>query len=189
MNARGFTLTELLIAMLISALLLPGVSRFLPLLTASNLRQLMALQLWDEMQLLAFTLEKVIRRAGYCHGTCRGKGLKIPSEGCLLIRWDGKSNGRWAGPASGESDYYGYRLRAGNLEAQRGVENCQGSGWEKLNDPSTIKVSTFSLVQNGNDIIITLEGQAQRWPELRQHLVRKVTRENRDVTSTRRQPA
>lgn len=191
MKPRGFTLVEMLVALAIAAILLLGASRFLPLLTAANLRQLMHAQLVDELAQMAFALEKAIRRAGYCHGSCLGQALRLNGgdRGCLLLRWDGNSNGRWEGPAAAESDGYGYRLRNGNLEAQRGVTDCQGAGWEKLNDPRTVRITAFRLQQQGQRVQFTLEAQAQRWPALREQVSRWVNRENHDATTTGRQRA
>lgn len=183
MKAKGFTLIEMLIALTITAVLMTGASRFMPVFTAGNLRQLLALQLWDETELIALTLEKAIRRAGYCHGKCQGKGVQLIGGNCLLLRWDEQSNGRREPVTSAKSDFYGYRLRDGSLETQRGVANCQGSGWEKLNDPKVVRVTRFALREQKRAVKFTLATASLRWPGLQQQVTRSVTRENRDVTT------
>ncbi|OON39649.1 hypothetical protein BTJ39_13025 [Izhakiella australiensis] len=183
MNQRGFTLIEMLIALLLMAILFPLAGRFLSALTAANLQQSMLAQLHDEAYYLAFSLEKAVRRAGYCHGDCAGTGLTLSAAHCLLIRWDENSDGRWEPPSSAYSDYYGYRLRAGNLETQRGVADCNGSGWEKMNDPHNVRITAFNLQVQGDRVWFRLRMRSVRWPALEVEVQRWVTRENGDAAT------
>lgn len=161
----GFTLPEMLIALAISAVLLIGAARFLPQLQLADLRMLLMVQLHEELRLMMATLEKAVRRAGYCRGECGAAGLTLGQQGsCLLLRWDENSNGKWEGVENDRSDYYGYRLRQGNLEMQRGVTECSSSGWEKLNDPATVTISEFQVSRTGAQIRIRLGGYALAAP-------------------------
>jgi prepilin peptidase dependent protein B len=164
LKIAGFSLLEMLIAMAISAVIMLSVGRFLPLLLAENADVLQRAQLRQELQQMMATLEKSVRRAGYCHGECAREALKI-SENCLLLRWDENSNGQWEGVSHAESDYYGYRLRQQQLEMQRGVEQCQSAGWERLSDPAFMTVEQFSVSQQGRQVRIVLQGRAGRWLE------------------------
>ncbi|MCX8956876.1 prepilin peptidase-dependent protein [Erwinia psidii] len=166
-KATGFSLLEMLIALAISSLLLTGAARFLPQLQKANLRTLMMLQLNEELYLMMATLEKAVRRAGYCRGACEGPGLIMTQhpQTCLLVRWDENSNGTWEGVENQDSDYYGYRLRDGNLEAQRGVASCSAGGWEKLNDPATMTVTAFQVTRTGAKIRLKLSGIALAFPQ------------------------
>lgn len=164
LKIAGFSLLEMLIAMAISAVIMLSVGRFLPLLLAENTDVLQRAQLRQELQQMMATLEKSVRRAGYCHGECAREALKI-SENCLLLRWDENSNGQWEGVSHAESDYYGYRLRQQQLEMQRGVDQCQSAGWERLSDPAFMTVEQFSVSQQGRQVRIVLQGRAGRWLE------------------------
>lgn len=164
MKIDGFSLLEMLIAMAISAVVMLSTGRFLPLLLAENAGVLQQAQLRQELQQIMVTLEKAVRRAGYCHGECGSGALKI-SEHCLLLRWDENSNGKWEGVSYAESDYYGYRLRQQQLEMQRGVDQCQSAGWERLSDPAFMTVEQFGISQQGAQIRIVLQGRAGRWLE------------------------
>ncbi|WP_099707278.1 MULTISPECIES: prepilin peptidase-dependent protein [unclassified Erwinia] len=181
---RGYTLSEMLIVMALLALILPIAGRIMSALTAANLQQAVRAQLHDDAYHLAFSLEKAIRRAGYCHGECRGAGLRIGPAHCLLVRWDENSRGRWQPPPSASSDYYGYRLRDGNLETQRGVADCDGRGWEKMNDPQHVRITVFTLRLSGERLWFRLVMQSLRWPALKVEIIRGITRENRDVATT-----
>lgn len=166
MKQAGFTLLEMLIALAISGILMIGAARFLPALQMANLRTLMSIQLHEELRLMMSTLEKAVRRAGYCRGDCSGEALTINPQGnCLLLRWDENSNGKWEGVENENSDFYGFRLRDGNLEAQRGVERCDAGGWEKLNDPATTKMAEFLVVRAGQLVRLRLSGYILAFPQ------------------------
>lgn len=157
----GFSLLEMLIAMAISAVLMVSVGRFLPLLLEQNLCVQQRVQLQQELHQLSHTLQKALQRAGYCRGHCHGPALILAAAGsCILLRWDENSNGRWEEAGSSESDYYGYRLRNRQLEMQRGVDNCNGSGWERMTDPAFLTIETFRLERQGTRLILHLAGRA-----------------------------
>ncbi|ORM70356.1 prepilin-type N-terminal cleavage/methylation domain-containing protein [Pantoea wallisii] len=156
---RGFSLLEMLLAMAIGAVLMLSVGRFLPLLLAQNLQLQQRVQLQQELQQIAGTLEKALRRAGYCHGQCAGPALTLVAGGsCVLLRWDENSNGRWEGVGHSESDLYGYRLRSGQLEMQRGVDECNSSGWERLTDPAFLVIDSFSVERSHTRLQLQLAG-------------------------------
>lgn len=180
MKQKGFSLPEMLVALAISSILIVGATRMLPVLQRNNLRMLTDMALQEEMQLMMFTLEKAVRRAGYCKGECVGEGLRISgtTQPCLLVRWDENSNGIWEGVDSAESDLHGYRLRNGSLESQRGVDNCDSGGWEKLNDPDTYSVDELGLVRNDKQIRITLGAYPRAFPARRITLERWIWAEN-----------
>jgi len=161
LDQRGFSLLEMLLAMAVGAVLMVSVGRFLPLLLDHTLRLQQRVQLQQELQQLAHTLQKALQRAGYCRGTCSGPALQLASGGaCVLLRWDENSNGRWEGVAHSESEWYGYRLREGQIEMQRGVENCAGGGWERLTDGAFLTVETFRVVRQGTRLTVYLAASA-----------------------------
>ncbi|MEN4696880.1 prepilin peptidase-dependent protein [Pantoea agglomerans] len=164
MKMAGFSLLEMLIALAISAVVMLSAGRFLPLLLAENAGVMQRAQLRQELQQMMATLEKAVRRAGYCHGECGSEALQI-RENCLLLRWDENSNGKWEGVSYAESDYYGYRLRQQQLEMQRGVDQCQSAGWERLSDPAVMTLEQFSVSQQGTQVRIVLQARAGRWLE------------------------
>ena len=164
MKVAGFSLLEMLIALAISAVVMLSAGRFLPLLLAENAGVMQRAQLRQELQQMMATLEKAVRRAGYCHGECGSEALQI-RENCLLLRWDENSNGKWEGVSHAESDYYGYRLRQQQLEMQRGVDQCQSAGWERLSDPAFMTLEKFSVSHQGAQVRLVLQGRAGRWLE------------------------
>lgn len=178
--AQGFTLLEVLIALAVGSVLMLGATRTLPLLVQHNQRLLMQVQLQEELQQIAWRLGKALQRTGYCHGQCAGPALRIrpPPAACLLLRWDENSNGRWEEPGRDNSEWWGYRLRAGNLEMQRGVASCEGPGWEKLNDPAQVGIRQFAVTREGRQFRLLLSAFAVAWPAVTLTLDQRVSAEN-----------
>ena len=80
-SERGFSLLEVLIAMVISSILLLSAARFLPALQREILQNTRQLVLEDELWQRMYTVAKHLQRAGYCRGNCIGEGLKISAAG------------------------------------------------------------------------------------------------------------
>lgn len=159
----GFTLMEMLVAMALSGILMLGALRLLPHLQRQNLHLQSQVRLQADLQLMLNTLEKAIRRAGYCRGDCEGAPLTL-RQGCLLARWDENGNGRWEGPNQEESEWYGYRLRDRRLEMQRGAESCEGGGWESLSDPASVTINGLAFARRGAQVALTFSGASARIP-------------------------
>ncbi|RWR01741.1 hypothetical protein ED28_12005 [[Pantoea] beijingensis] len=169
MKEQGFSLVELLVAMAISGTLMLGAAKLLPLLQIQNLQILAGFQLREELQQIMLTLEKAVRRAGYCNGQCGGEGLYIDAAtgSCMLIKWDENSNGKWEGIDHYESEFYGYRIRNASMEMQRGVSRCEGAGWERISDPGFVVITQFTVRREKRLIKLRLAGYAVAFPSQR----------------------
>ncbi|BDH44748.1 prepilin-type N-terminal cleavage/methylation domain-containing protein [Salmonella enterica subsp. enterica serovar Choleraesuis] len=140
-NSEGFTLPEMLIALLLSGLLLGGAMRVLPALQAGVMRASAELTAWRELERLAATLGKTLQRSGYCAGHCQGKGLVIePGVNCISAAWDENHNGRWE-----PEEHTALRLRAGSIEIHRGTSGCNGAGWERISAPESLRLTGWQV--------------------------------------------
>ncbi len=143
---QGFSLTEVLIAMAISSVLLMSAARFLPALQRSIMVLTKQQELQEELWLRINGIGKHLQRAGYCAGKCEGEALKIGLRGeCVIVQWDENSNGRWETLPSAAAEQTGFRLNGDALETLRGATQCEGKGWERMTDPDRIRVQRFQV--------------------------------------------
>lgn len=146
---QGFTLPEVLLAMTFGSLIALAAAKSMPILRQQTVDVGRHYRLEQVMRQLAFGIEKDLHRAGFCAGQCQGKALLIasaagePPDSCVIVAYDLNLNGRWE--TTGEAEYFGYRLRAGALEGQRGVTHCRGTGWERLLDQEEVRIESFSV--------------------------------------------
>lgn len=168
---QGFTLPEILLAMGIGSVVMLAAAGSYPAIyqQGQRLRQLFWLD--HALHQVADTLEKDLRRAGFCAGAACGRhairlstapGAGAGAGGCIVLAYDLNRNGRWE-PAGPEAETFGYRLVAGALETQRGVAHCGGTGWERLFDPAEVTVTGFTFTDAretaGSVLQLTLSGQ------------------------------
>lgn len=153
-RANGFTLPEVMMAMGVGSMLMLSAAQIYPLMHQRSQSLGRHYQLEELLHQTAFTIEKDVRRAGFCNGICQGKTVIIgnasgePAGSCIIVIYDLNRNGRWEKPGTAESEYFGYRLRQGGIEMQRGTESCGSSGWEKLLDPAEVTVTKFVVTES-----------------------------------------
>jgi len=151
---RGFTLPEVMIAMGVGSMLMLSAAQIYPLIRQRSQSLGRHYQLEQLLRQTTFAIGKDLRRAGFCNGNCEGKPVIVSNAvgetagSCVIVIYDLNRNGRWEGPGAAESEYFGYRLRQGGIEIQRGAGDCGSSGWEKLLDPSEVNVTKFSVTEH-----------------------------------------
>lgn len=160
--SAGFTLGEMLLAMLLSSLIFLAAGQFFPQLFQQSRRLQQQQQLAQEIHQLMLVFEKSLRRAGYCQqAPCRLPAITISQDQhCLILQWQDR---RYisAGLSGGiHNESYGYRWRDGQIETQRNVNGCQGSGWERLTDPAVLQVDELTFMLQAPRIGITLRMSA-----------------------------
>lgn len=142
----GFSLTEVLIAMAISSVLLLSAARFLPGLQLALQNETRQQEIEEEVWLRLSGIGKHLQRAGFCAGRCAGEALQISARGeCVIVQWDENSNGRWEATPPAAAEQTGFRLNAGALETLRGATSCRGKGWERITDPDRVTVVYFRV--------------------------------------------
>lgn len=152
-RCQGFTLPEVMIAMGIGSMLMLSAAQIYPLMRQRSQSLGRHYQLEQLLRQTTFAIGKDIRRAGFCNGTCEGKSVIIgnaageAASSCILVIYDLNRNGKWDKPGTAESEYFGYRLRQGGIEVQRGAGDCSSSGWEKFLDPAEVNVTRFVVTE------------------------------------------
>ncbi|NIH11357.1 MAG: prepilin peptidase-dependent protein [Serratia symbiotica] len=148
---RGFTLPEVMLALTFGSLLALAAAKTHPLLCQQSVAVGQHYRLELLLRQLAFAMEKDLRRAGFCAGQCAGRALLIdhaPGEAagsCVIVAYDINRSGQWASTGD-NAGYFGYRLRQGSLEGQRGVSHCNETGWERLLDHHEVRIELFNVV-------------------------------------------
>ena len=79
---------------------------------------------------------------------------------CLIVRL--QSRRYVPGEVSGslKNDSYGFRWRDKRLETQRGVEGCDGSGWEGVNDPALLQMTRLRFLRERSRLGVELTASA-----------------------------
>ncbi|MCY9850527.1 prepilin peptidase-dependent protein [Pectobacterium jejuense] len=185
----GFTLPEILLALSLGSLIMLSAAQLYPLLRSQSQDSAQLFRLEQLFSQVAMGVEKDIRRAGFCAGTCQGKAISIgkyPGEAdnsCLNVSYDLNRNGVWDGGEQQDAESFGYRLRGRSLEIQSGAHNCQGDRWEKLFDPQEVVLTLFRLqrlsAQNNAALYeLQLAGYWAKRPAVRQHTTRLILGRN-----------
>lgn len=158
--SSGMMLMECLFAIAISGVLFLCISRAYPQIMNTLIYCYQQYQLDIFLRERLLVLETQLRRTGYCYGDCthalqskkfHTSPLKIgqysyqAKNSCIIFAYDVNGNGRWDAPSSKESDYFGYRLKNGQLEQLRGVQDCTSSGWQRFFESHEIEVTEFIL--------------------------------------------
>nr|WP_072009192.1 prepilin peptidase-dependent protein [Pectobacterium brasiliense] len=186
---RGFTLPEILLALSLGSLIMLSAAQLYPLLRSQSQDSAQLFRLEQLFSQVAMGVEKDVRRAGFCAGTCQGKAISIgkyPGEAensCLNVSYDLNRNGVWDGGEQQDAESFGYRLRGRSLEIQSGAHNCQGDRWEKLFDPQEVVLTVFRLqhLSGQNDAALyelQLAGYWAKRPAVRQHTTRLILGRN-----------
>lgn len=169
---RGFSLAEMLVALLLCSLMFVTAARFFPWLVSRSIQLQQQIVQAQEVRQLVMTLQKYLRRAGYCEQSpCAGPAVTLSSTGeCLLIRL--QSRRYVAGGVSGPliNDSYGFRLNNAQIEAQRGAESCDSKGWESLNDPQRLPVNALHFQRQGD--LLRVDISAGKPPQVEHYWLR-----------------
>lgn len=147
--SAGFTLGEMLLALLFTGIIFLAAGQFFPQLFQQSRRLQQQQQLAQEIHQLILVLEKSLRRAGYCQqAPCVAPPVTISQDGhCLIVRVQERRFISAGQPGGIHNESYGYRWREGQIETQRSVSDCDGSGWERLTDPATLQVDELTFIQ------------------------------------------
>ena len=122
----GYSLVEMLVAMVLMSFLTIAYFQLLPALQRSLIRDAHFACARAALWQLADGIAKQLRRAGYCLEKDTYAGLDILDNGhCVLLRWQNREAGRII------LERFGYRFFQGDLQIRQGTDSCVGRGWER----------------------------------------------------------
>ena len=146
---RGFTLPEVMLALVFGSVIALG---------AAKRTRCCASKAWPSASTFGWSqrcgswrsaLRKicaapVLRRAVRRPAAADRRAAGEAAGSCVIVAYDITRSGQWL--TSGEdAGYFGYRLRNGALEGQRGVSQCDGGGWERLLDHDEVRIERFHV--------------------------------------------
>lgn len=158
--ARGFTLTEMMMAMTISSVFFVSATG----ISASHLQRQAVLHhklaLLDEITLLEQAISTELRRAGFISlpltDYLLSADMRLPfnridvdafpgedTRSCITFSYDKNKNG--ALDISSPAEQLGFRLRDKTIEYRMSGRSCGQSGWQDLSTPGKIAVTAFSV--------------------------------------------
>ncbi|MDR0805870.1 MAG: prepilin peptidase-dependent protein [Enterobacteriaceae bacterium] len=184
----GFSLIEMLLAMLLISMMMVGAAAMYPELQRQSMNLYRLYRLEQAMRQVLLTLEKDMRRAGFLFNDEKNQ-MENPvrlsahpqsaANSCIIIQYDLNHNGTIDPTESANAEQFAYRWLNGAIEQARGVDNCNGSGWEKLLDPAEIVITQFIIEpvnhhSTSGYYFIVLEGHWKRGRELKRRLTLRV---------------
>ena len=188
---EGFTLLEMLIAMVLSSVMMVSIAAIYPALQHQNQSLYRLYRLEQSLRQVLRSIEKDMKRAGFSYslkGLSEERGIRIGAypqsakNSCVLITYDLNHNGIIDSSGSDNAEQFGYRWVSGGIEQYRGATDCGGTGWDKLLDPAEIVVTNFQVTRtdigNQHYFTLVLEGYWNKWPELKRRVSSRIRAKN-----------
>ncbi|GAA6184185.1 prepilin-type N-terminal cleavage/methylation domain-containing protein [Aliiglaciecola sp. NS0011-25] len=164
LRALGFSLIELLIAMVIGMSALASLAGFIGNAAASNSKFLMLMRLNEELNTVTNLITAEIQRTGFNAEITAAinnpdiylsqfhqpivisKHPKESSDSCILYAYDKDKNG--VINLEGSDENYGFRLHNDAVEMRQDGADCAAGGWQDLTDSSVTSVEElrFSII-------------------------------------------
>lgn len=166
----GFTLVEVLIALLVGSLVMIGLISFFYNITENSKSTLSAGRLDRELNSVMEIITGDIHRAGYWATADAGgtNPFMVDSDtdiavnagnNCITLTYDADGDGALPSiSAAIDDERYGYRLDAANNVIQfrpaGAVFDCAtaAANWNNLTDPNVINVTAFTVTKNTNSV-------------------------------------
>mgnify|MGYP001412511830 CR=1 FL=1 len=160
---RGFTLIELMVALVLGLVVVGGVMAVFMNTYQANAQNIKAVRLNEELRAVMSLITRDLRRAGardlawqpsllgtanpFANNTnwvLTRYDATVPPNSCALFAYDTDGN-----DAVDNVDRRGFRLRRDgslqSVEMRRTGTACNGGGWEKITDENTMNVLDLSF--------------------------------------------
>ncbi|WP_085247510.1 prepilin peptidase-dependent protein [Gilliamella mensalis] len=185
LKASGYSLFEMLIGILLSSLIVLGMTSFYIQLQASIIQYYQKTRLQQAIELGLAGMKKDIKRAGFIANDpnkMTAKAIEIDKQSkCIILRYDSEIRNSWVwdrfSPMS--SDVFTYRYKENNIAYRTGSIDCFGSKWENLFDSNQIKVTDFTIKQLPHAISLSVTAELRKNKQIKYHITEIIKNENR----------
>lgn len=187
---HGFTLIELMVALVIGLVLMLGLTTFLINNIRNNSDTLKAIRLNQEMRSTMMLMSRELRRAGYWASTASAANpfqtMTTSTAGCVLYSYD-----RWSTASATVPDdvKYGFLQASGavHMRSSGSSYTCTPGAnnvWEAVTDDAVVNITALSFAPGSasGTIAITLAGELKNASEVKQALTETVMLENGPLT-------
>lgn len=165
----GFTLVEMMVAIVINLVLFSGLIAFFVNNLEHYRKEMDINRLYEQLQLAMQLMTSDIRRAGYWSNVSNDVGLNQNnnpfvvtgtsdvtvnnSNNCILFTYDHNNTGSLPSISSAsDDDRYGYRLLNGVLQTRPPGASfsctASSSSWENMTDPNVITITNLTFTLN-----------------------------------------
>jgi len=152
---RGFTLTEILVSFLITAIASTGIISFFVGSMKSNTVSLNSVHLHQELRTLLDVMSRDIRRAGYWRNAdgisknmymSEDNVLKIVENNCITYSYDDYKDSKSQANIVQHTDTAGFRLKNYTLKTRKKSSPCSSNrNWESISDRNFLKVTKLDF--------------------------------------------
>lgn len=199
MRQFGFTLTELLLSLTLGLTVTAACLHLLSAMAQTRMATIGQQHLHQELDSLLNRISRDLRRQSYAGQNAiaelihaenplamdaltgqvllnfqdiENSDQDITSYDCLLFAYDANHNGH----DDGADERFGYRFTENTLKMRGNADNCQQSGWVRISDDQTIRItqSSFRPIAHSSalnnqwiscSILIMVQGQLLNQPE------------------------
>jgi prepilin peptidase dependent protein B len=188
-SQRGFSIVELLLAMLIATASIGALIPMVSMTIGMNAKLISSARLNEELSHVFALVRTDIRRAGYDKMAVNyipelsdvrptfNSHLVIShysgeaENSCILYAYDSNENG--VKDETNPDENYGFRLRDSAVEMRVDGALCKEAGWQDITDPNVVKVTelsfepTYISFNDVNEIHLTIKlaGNLIQYPQ------------------------
>jgi prepilin peptidase dependent protein B len=177
---RGFTLIELMVALVLGLLVVGGVMAVFISTYQANAQNIKMVRLNEELRAVMSMMARDIRRAGVRQLAWQPSLLGTPNPFANNVNWvvtkfgseTARSCVTFAYDSDGDdaltnADRFGYRLNAGAVELRQAGAACTAGGWQNITDENVARILNLNFtatLEPGvsgvavRTVIITLRG-------------------------------
>ncbi|OCG15288.1 hypothetical protein A9G29_09500 [Gilliamella sp. Fer2-1] len=184
LKVSGYSLLEMLIGLVLSSLIVIGMTAFYVKLQTNIMQYYQKIRLQQAIDFGLAGLKKDIKRAGFIANDPKkmtDKAIEIKERAkCIILRYDSEIRNSWvwnrANPT--KSDVFTYRYKENNIAYRTGSLDCFGSKWENLFDSNEIKITHFAIRQLPNAISLSINAELRKNKQIKYYVTEIIKNEN-----------